>query len=269
VLLLTRFTSARAVAAPLALTLIAAAACTDRVPTSPNKTPTQRASTDINPSPSLFDSLYVTPVSVNAGDVALGTIVLHQPAPFGGAHILLRNYNYRVATWDSNLVVPQGFTRMNFAIQTNPTVPTNLGDQIDAYWAGSHISAMFGVMFVPAPGITVTPTAIGWGAVALGNATSGRVVKITNTGNVQVTVSSLTLGGANPGDFPISDGCTGASLTPTSWLYPGGSCMAYVSFEPQRIGARTATITITHSAGAPKTVSLSGTGSRGGGGWVP
>jgi hypothetical protein len=257
----------RSTSPALALTLIVAAACADRVPTAPHKTTTQRASADI--SPSLFDSLWVTPSEVNAGDVATGTIVLHQPAPPGGAHILIRNYNYRVATWDSNLVVPQGYTRMNFTIQTHP-VPTNLGDQLDAYWAGSHVSAYFSVMFVPAPGITVTPMAIGWGPVALGNGTSGRVVKITNSGNVTVTVSSLTLGGANPGDFPIvSDACTGASLAPTSWLAPGASCTAYVSFEPQRIGTRTATITIAHSAGAPVTVSLSGTGARGSGGYVP
>ena len=265
---LTRFTSRIVGRAPaaLALALIAAAACADRTLTAPNKTPTQRASMDINTS--LLDSLYVTPVNINAGDVAIGTIVLHQPAPPGGAHILLRNYNYRVASWDSNLVVPQGYTRMNFTVQSHP-VPTNLGDYVDAYWAGSHLQAYFAVMFVPAPGITVTPTSISWGSVALGTATSGRVVKITNTGNVQATISSLTLGGANPGDFLLTDGCSGASLAPTSWLGPGGSCTAYVSFEPERIGTRTASVTIVHSAGAPVTVSLTGTGVRGSGGWVP
>ena len=118
---LTRYTPriVRSTSTALALTLIVAAACADRVPTAPHKTTTQRASADI--SPSLFDSLWVTPSEVNAGDVATGTIVLHQPAPPGGAHILIRNYNYRVATWDSNLVVPQGYTRMNFTIPSRPT----------------------------------------------------------------------------------------------------------------------------------------------------
>jgi len=117
----------------------------------------------------------------------------------------------------------------------------------------------------PTPWINVTPTAIGWGAVVVGNGTSGRVVKITNTGTASFGVSSLTLGGANPGDFPIyTDGCTGATLT------PGTSCAAYVSFEPSRIGARSATITIAHNAsGGPVLVSLSGTGSKPAGGYVP
>ena len=97
--------------------------------------------------------------------------------------------------------------------------------------------------------------AIGWGGVALGNATSGRVVKITSTGNVPLLISSLNPGGANPDDFPIvSDACTGASLS------PGASCTAYVSFEPLRVGGRSATITIANNAGGPVTVSLSGTG---------
>ena len=65
----------------------------------------------------------------------------------------------------------------------------------------------------PTPWIYVTPTAIGFGSVALGLATSGRVVNIKNTGNGPFVVSSLTLGGTNPSDFSIAaDGCSGASL---------------------------------------------------------
>ena len=120
-----------------------------------------------------------------------------------------------------------------------------------------------GTGFVPTPGISVTPMVIGWGGVALGNATSGRVVKITSTGNVPLVISSLTPGGANPGDFPIvSDACTGASLS------PGASCAAYVSFEPQRVGARSATISIANNAGGPVVVSLNGTGLKSSG-YIP
>jgi hypothetical protein len=117
----------------------------------------------------------------------------------------------------------------------------------------------------PTSWINVTPMAMGFGSVALGNATSGRVVKITNTGTASFVVSSLTTGGANPGDFPIySDGCTGATLS------PGSSCTAYVSFEPLGLGTRTATITIANNAAnGPVTVSLTGTGVKGSGGYVP
>jgi len=116
----------------------------------------------------------------------------------------------------------------------------------------------------PTPWISVTPGAVGFGSVALGNATSGRVVKVTSTGTAPLVVSSLSVGGTNAGDFPIwADGCTGATLS------PGASCTAYVSFEPLGIGARTATITITHNAsGGPQLVGLSGTGVKSSG-YIP
>jgi hypothetical protein len=108
-------------------------------------------------------------------------------------------------------------------------------------------------------------TSTSFGSVTLGLATSGRVVKIKNIGNAaSFVVSSLTLGGANPYDFLLSnDGCTGATLV------PGGSCTAYVSFEPLAIGGRSATVIIAHNAmGGPSAVSLSGTGVKSGG-YIP
>jgi hypothetical protein len=108
------------------------------------------------------------------------------------------------------------------------------------------------------PAISVTPTAIGWGSVALGLATSGRVIKITSTGTAPLAVYHLILGGTNPGDFLIdTDGCSGTTLL------PGASCTAYVSFEPLGLGTRTATVTIVDNAGST-TVSLRGTGVQGG-----
>ena len=115
------------------------------------------------------------------------------------------------------------------------------------------------------PAIYVTPTVLGFGSVTLGNGTSGRVVKITNTGTGPLLVSSLALGGANPGDFWIyANGCTNVTLN------PGASCTAYVSFEPMAIGTRTAKVTIAHNAsGGPTAVSLSGTGVKAAGGYIP
>jgi hypothetical protein len=130
---------------------------------------------------------------------------------------------------------------------------------------GAALNVTVALNGTPTPWIYVTPGAIGFGSVALGNATSGRVLKITNTGTATFSVSSLTPGGTNPGDFPIwADGCSGATLT------PGASCTASVSFEPLGIGGRSAKITIAHNAfGGPVVVSLSGTGVKPSGGYIP
>jgi hypothetical protein len=123
-----------------------------------------------------------------------------------------------------------------------------------------------GSAFVPTPALSVTPSSLGFGSVAVGLTTSGRIVKITSTGTAPLVVSDVSLGGANAWDFWLgNDGCTGKSLS------PGASCTFAVSFEPTAVGTRTATAIVTHNApGGPAVVSLSGAGLKsGGGGYIP
>jgi hypothetical protein len=129
--------------------------------------------------------------------------------------------------------------------------------------------AFSGSGFVAVPSFSLTPASMSFGTVRLDNASSAKALTITSTGNVPLVVSSLTFGGANPGDFYLSaNGCTGVSLN------PGASCTAYVVFAPVAIGARSATLTIASNAsGGSVGVPVSGTGSTGSklppGGWTP
>jgi hypothetical protein len=85
-------------------------------------------------------------------------------------------------------------------------------------------------------------------------------VLLTNTGTSPVTITSITLGGTNPGDFAISNGCP---LSPSTLQQGpiGNTCGVGVSFTPTAAGARKATITIKDSApGSPTTINISGTG---------
>lgn len=126
--------------------------------------------------------------------------------------------------------------------------------------------ALGGTGFVAVPALSLSSTSMGFGTRPIGMSTPGKSVTITSTGNAPLVVSSLSIGGANPGDFTIiSDGCTGVSLN------PGASCTASLSFEPLRTGGRSATLTIAHNAsGGSSAVSLNGTGSKpGGGGYIP
>lgn len=116
------------------------------------------------------------------------------------------------------------------------------------------------------PQVSVTPGALGFGSVWLGTATSQRVVKITNTGTASVVIASVTLGGTNAGDFDLHN----TTCTVVIPLAPGLSCSTYVNFEPSRLGARSATITILHTApGGSTTVAISGTGVKPPGGIIP
>jgi hypothetical protein len=79
---------------------------------------------------------------------------------------------------------------------------------------------------------------------------------VTNTGTVNLTISTVTLGGQNPSDFAKNaDTCTGATVTPTS------TCTVSATFTPSTSGSFSGALIFTDNAGgSPQTVSLTGTG---------
>src|SRR5260370_12747132 len=82
-------------------------------------------------------------------------------------------------------------------------------------------------------------------------------VTLTNSGNAPLTITSVTLGGTNPGDFTPANQCP---LSPST-LAAGASCTISATFTPTAAGSRAATLTIADNAsGSPHTIALSGTG---------
>lgn len=75
---------------------------------------------------------------------------------------------------------------------------------------------------------------------------------MNNTGSTSLTITSITLAGANSGDFAQTNDC-GASLQ------PGASCSITVTFTPTVIGNRSAAVKIVDSA-PQQWVSLTGLG---------
>ncbi|PKG31091.1 PGF-pre-PGF domain-containing protein, partial [Methanoregula sp.] len=77
-----------------------------------------------------------------------------------------------------------------------------------------------------------------------------------------MTVQTITISGANSGDFSVSGGTCAAATNVTG----GGTCTVSVTFTPSAAGSRTATLTVTttdpdHGDNSQTlTVSLSGTG---------
>lgn len=91
------------------------------------------------------------------------------------------------------------------------------------------------------------------------NLTHPQAVTVTNNGTAPLGVSSVSIGGANAGDWYLfEDTCRGHSIA------VGGYCMVYVSFDPQAPGSRVGTLSIADSApGTPQTVALTGTATAG------
>jgi hypothetical protein len=76
-----------------------------------------------------------------------------------------------------------------------------------------------------------------WGVVGIGVG-QGRDITIRNNGTSSQTLGQLTITGANPGDFSLSnDTCSNTTLA------PGATCTVRVIFTPTAAGPRSATLT--------------------------
>ncbi|MDR3676720.1 MAG: choice-of-anchor D domain-containing protein [Acidobacteriota bacterium] len=105
-------------------------------------------------------------------------------------------------------------------------------------------------------GVGLSATILTFGSQLLGTSTAAQSVTLTNNGNSALSITSLAVTGANPGDFPETTTC-GSSVA------AGGSCTMSVTFTPTAPGDRTAAITITDSAiGSPQAIILTGTGTN-------
>jgi hypothetical protein len=88
-----------------------------------------------------------------------------------------------------------------------------------------------------------------------GSVSQDQVVTFQNIGGAAMTLSGLSLGGADPGSFDDETSC------PKS-LASGDSCTFDLSFEPASSGALTASLSITESSpSASQSIVLNGTGS--------
>lgn len=81
-----------------------------------------------------------------------------------------------------------------------------------------------------------------------------RTFTVWNIGTAPLSISSVTFGGANPGDFSAMGGVAGP-------LAPGESDTFRVRFNPTALGVRTATVRVNDNAvGSPHTAMVTGTG---------
>jgi hypothetical protein len=98
-------------------------------------------------------------------------------------------------------------------------------------------------------------TTLPFGSEPANQTSAVKKLTVKNVGPNLVNILSVTISGANAGDFAQTNNC-GTSLA------SGATCTFSATFTPSAAGARSATLTITDDdAGSPQTVALTGTGS--------
>jgi PKD repeat protein len=168
----------------------------------------------------------------------------------------------RNATVHVDVVVSTGQVKVSLNgttyLTTAITVPVNAYVGFSASTGGltdrhqiTAFTASYGGTAPPPPAqVTVTPTALAFGEVAAGTSMT-KTFSIANTGGSPLTVNSVT-GPAAP--FSMS-GAPAAGST----MNPGASATVTVQLAPTQTGTWSSSIQVSTSAGAPTTVTLSGT----------
>jgi len=106
---------------------------------------------------------------------------------------------------------------------------------------------------VAKPQVTLSHSGLTFLSQPVGTSSSPQNVSLQNTGRASLTMSSISVTGANSADFTQANTCPGSVAV-------GAQCTISVSFKPSASGSRTATLAIVDNAGnSPQSVSLVGT----------
>jgi trimeric autotransporter adhesin len=102
--------------------------------------------------------------------------------------------------------------------------------------------------------VQLTPTSEDFGTQPKGTSSLAKTITLSNKADTAFSMTSITIAGANPGDFSQTNTC-GTTVA------SGASCFIKVVFKPTATGSRTAEVSISDTGGgSPQTASLTGTG---------
>jgi hypothetical protein len=102
--------------------------------------------------------------------------------------------------------------------------------------------------------VELSTIGINFGDQKVGTKSASVPAMLTNKGTTSLSISQITITGADAGDFSQTNNC-GSSVP------AGESCAIKVAFKPTATGQRSAKITITDDGGgSPQGIALSGTG---------
>ena len=103
------------------------------------------------------------------------------------------------------------------------------------------------------PVASLSLSSLSFSSQTVGTTSAAQIITLTNVGTATLTLSALTITGANASEFGQGGTCTGS-------LAPGATCQINVTFAPVSGGTKSATLDIPHSGSGGSTVSLSGIG---------
>jgi trimeric autotransporter adhesin len=201
------------------------------------------------PPASAVASLTLNPASVVGGKGSVATVTLAQPAPAGGAKVMLSSANVNVATVPVSVLVSAGTTSKTFTVTSKPVASTAMVG-ITATYSGASKTAVLTVDPPVLSGLTLSPATIAGGCQgSTGKVTlsgkapiGGLVVPLTNTNPAASVPASVTVpAGATYVTFPVTAPAVAAIQTGTVSASFGGVTRS-VTLKVRPIGLASLTL---------------------------
>ena len=142
------------------------------------------------------------------------------------------------------------------AVLAGTTQSTNfpLAGPAQNFFAGGSDVFVSRVTPAAGPGVLLTPPAIVFPSTNINTSAAPMTVKLTNTGDATLTITSLKIISANAGTFTQANTCANS-------VAAGANCTFTFNFMPIVGGTLSATIQIFDNAvGSPQEITISGTG---------
>ena len=157
--------------------------------------------------PASLVSVTLSPTSVVGGSNSTGTVTISGVAPTGGAVVTLASSSGS-ATLPSTVTVPTGFTTATFTVKTT-AVSANTTATINGTLNGTSQSAILTIQSESLVAVSVSPTSVVGGNVAVGTVTLGTAAP---AGGITVTLSAFGAPATTPANVTVAAGATSATF---------------------------------------------------------
>jgi subtilisin family serine protease len=207
--------------------------------------------------------LQVSPSSVSFGSVTQGTsspvrtVIVANTGnlPLGVSQISLIGTNRDQFSQTNNCSSVAAGSSCTISVTFTPTITGGKSASIsithNASGSPSSVTLSGTGATAPTPTISINPTSLSF-SQTVNTTSSAQAITVSNTGNATLTVSGVSLGGADASHFAQTNNCSSVAA--------GSSCTINVTFRPTSAGSKSASVSIAHNAsGSPTGISLSGT----------
>ena len=210
-------------------------------------------------------AISINPLSLSFGNVLTGTQSTAQTitlANTGGAALTIGSIQVAGAgaslfslTNSCGATLAQGAT-CSVGVTFAPTAGTSIGASLvitDNSAKSPQTVPLSGTGITPATA-SLSPPSLNFGSIVIGTNVTAQTVTVTNTGESPLTISGVSLAGANASLFSDTSTCG-------STVAAGASCQLTVSFVPTASGPAAAALLLTdNGANSPQSIPLAGAG---------